>query len=205
MSFREYQRFRGGQVRLTEHRNRAEEQDGGFDNSAMQGSSQVYVTSSNLPGLVTAYRSLADGGRMPTKEAYLALLEAAANYSLDRSNTVISAELKKAGVQLDEAEDLTGGLLQEQGSTALGWKLAWYTWEDARRGGIDLGSEGFDYLLRVSIHFNWSECHSETDERKRCIGCNPSWSTLPLPDQLRPLESFRRPKPHNLLLQRAAS
>jgi hypothetical protein len=112
------------------------------------------VTENNLPGLLTAYASLASTGRKPSRDAYMALLEAAGAYSVQRA--ALDQDRNNTRVQTAENTDaldpnLAKGFLPEQGMTGLGWKLAWCAWQDARAGDTDLGIEGFDLLLHVRL------------------------------------------------------
>jgi hypothetical protein len=108
------------------------------------------VANNNLPGLLEGFQGMAKSGRKPSREAYLALLDAAADYSMERGNADVASSNERS---LEDGE-LTPEFLQEQGETGLGWQLAWCTWQDARLGDIDLGIEGLDLLIKVSLEFN---------------------------------------------------
>lgn len=104
------------------------------------------MTKLTLPALLKGFQGMAQSGRKPSREAYLTLLEAAADYSDKRGFT----SDQNTSFELSANEDSTQAFLHEQGETGLGWQLAWCTWQDARLGNIDLGIEGLDLLIKVS-------------------------------------------------------
>ncbi|KAJ9125186.1 hypothetical protein QFC22_000140 [Naganishia vaughanmartiniae] len=98
----------------------------------------------------------------PSINAYLSLMEAAAEYSQVRKGEDVpglrqalgeTATSTAAGSRLKGAAagDVGHGLkLGGHEGTGLGWKIAWSAWADARAGGIDLGARGFELLLLAS-------------------------------------------------------
>ena len=113
----------------------------------------VILTKKTLPGLLEGFQSMAASGRKPSKEAYLALLEAAAEYSASRGFTTDGGKI----VETSEDGESVQAFLPEHGETGMGWQLAWCTWQDARLGDIDLGVEGVDLLIKVS-RGSWAIC-----------------------------------------------
>lgn len=95
-----------------------------------------------LPTLLTTFQSMTEQGQRPTRKAYLELLQAAAEYSNERE-AVRSDNGKNA-----ESEEMAGG---DGDETGLGWKIAWSAWEDARLGGLELGIEAFDLLVKAAM------------------------------------------------------
>ncbi|WVF68838.1 hypothetical protein IAT40_003611 [Kwoniella sp. CBS 6097] len=80
----------------------------------------------SLPELFKTLTELKAANRRPRPAAYIAVIKAAGDFSLSRSS------------EGDEAENL-------------GWQVALAAWEDAKKGGLDLGSEGFESLLRFTV------------------------------------------------------
>ncbi|WVQ96342.1 hypothetical protein IAU59_003446 [Kwoniella sp. CBS 9459] len=80
----------------------------------------------SLPELLKTLTDLKSQSRRPRPAAYIAVIKAAGDFSLSRSS------------EGDEAENL-------------GWQVALAAWEDAKKGGLDLGSEGFESLLRFTV------------------------------------------------------
>lgn len=105
------------------------------------------MAKNNLPGLLEGFQGMAKSGRKPSREAYLALLGAAADYSTERCFT----DAAPSASQLIADSEAGSDFLEEQGETGLGWQLAWCTWQDARLGDVDLGIEGLDLLIKVSL------------------------------------------------------
>ncbi len=78
---------------------------------------------------------LRDENRKPTAAGYLAIMGAALDYAERRGNTLANGKGR--------------GELQSS-NEGLGWHIALSAWEDAKRGGIDLGSDGLHLLMKVS-------------------------------------------------------
>lgn len=98
-----------------------------------------------LPSLVKVFGYMKARGEQPSKSAYWAIMEAAAEYSRVRQGEDVPAlwaEVTDAGVK--------GKAMEGHERTGLGWKIAWSAWTDARAGGIDLGVRGYEILLEVS-------------------------------------------------------
>jgi hypothetical protein len=106
---------------------------------------QPLITKPTLGAMLEGFQKMAESNRKPSRTAYLALLEAAVSYSRERGGGGESMET------LQSFADDGPRFLSEQGETGLGWKLAWCTWQDARSGGIDLGIDGLDLLIKVSL------------------------------------------------------
>ncbi|WWC62831.1 uncharacterized protein I303_105429 [Kwoniella dejecticola CBS 10117] len=79
----------------------------------------------SLSHLLNRLSQLRADSRRPRPEAYIAILQAAGDFSLSRT------------VQGDESDNL-------------GWHVAQAAWEDAKAGQVDLGEEGMEALLRLS-------------------------------------------------------
>ncbi|KAJ9093125.1 hypothetical protein QFC19_008468 [Naganishia cerealis] len=90
-------------------------------------------------------------------------MEAAAEYSQARNGEDVpelrsaldgetTASSLSAGLRGGQAQDTidSGNRLDGHERTGLGWKIAWCAWQDARAGGIDLGTRGFELLLQAS-------------------------------------------------------
>ncbi|OCF37281.1 hypothetical protein I317_06872 [Kwoniella heveanensis CBS 569] len=80
----------------------------------------------SLPELLKKLTDLKGQSRRPRPAAYIAVIKAAGDFSLSRSS------------EGNESENL-------------GWQVALAAWEDAKKGGLDLGSEGFESLLRFTV------------------------------------------------------
>jgi hypothetical protein len=96
-----------------------------------------------LPSLLSTFSEMTSRSEQPNRQAYLSLLKAASDYSIARGGT--GGHEVQGGV-----EGTLNNPWKEHGEVGLGWKVAWCAWKDAAEGGIDLGIQGFDLLLRVS-------------------------------------------------------
>nr|XP_018262115.1 uncharacterized protein I303_05130 [Kwoniella dejecticola CBS 10117]OBR84273.1 hypothetical protein I303_05130 [Kwoniella dejecticola CBS 10117] len=82
----------------------------------------------SLSHLLNRLSQLRADSRRPRPEAYIAILQAAGDFSLSRT------------VQGDESDNL-------------GWHVAQAAWEDAKAGQVDLGEEGMEALLRFTVMY----------------------------------------------------
>lgn len=103
------------------------------------------VVHTTLPALLTTFESMTKQGQRPTRKAYLELLQAAAEYSNERE-----AVRTGSGDNTDGHPSLSGSG-GSGNDTGLGWKIAWSAWEDARLGGLELGIEAFDLLVKAAM------------------------------------------------------
>nr|XP_031864431.1 uncharacterized protein CI109_000345 [Kwoniella shandongensis]KAA5531503.1 hypothetical protein CI109_000345 [Kwoniella shandongensis] len=84
-------------------------------------------TTQSLPTLLKTLSDLKSKSRRPTPSAYITIIKAAGDYALGRNAS-----------DGDETE-------------GLGWQVAMAAWDDAKRGGIDLGTDGIESLMRFSV------------------------------------------------------
>ncbi|WVR06552.1 hypothetical protein IAU60_003583 [Kwoniella sp. DSM 27419] len=97
----------------------------------------------SLPLLLRDLAAFKAQSRKPKASAYIAIIQAAGDFALSRSN------------EGDESENL-------------GWQVAIAAWNDAELGGMNLGKEGLDALLRMVLLLNDMFAH----------GITPSISTV---------------------------
>lgn len=100
-----------------------------------------------LPSLIKVFGYMKARGEQPSKSAYWAIMEAAAEYSRVRQGEDVPALW--AEVVTGAAVKGKAAAMEGHERTGLGWKIAWSAWTDARAGGIDLGVRGFEILLEV--------------------------------------------------------
>ncbi|KAK8858809.1 hypothetical protein IAR55_003039 [Kwoniella newhampshirensis] len=91
----------------------------------------------SLPSLLKTLAELKSKSRRPTPSAYITIIKSAGDYALGRSAT-----------DGDETD-------------SLGWQVAMAAWEDAKRGGLDLGAEGYESLMRARVRAASSSSNPE--------------------------------------------
>ncbi|WWD18700.1 hypothetical protein CI109_103154 [Kwoniella shandongensis] len=94
-------------------------------------------TTQSLPTLLKTLSDLKSKSRRPTPSAYITIIKAAGDYALGRNAS-----------DGDETE-------------GLGWQVAMAAWDDAKRGGIDLGTDGIESLMRLhGVETAWDRVKS---------------------------------------------
>ncbi|GHJ85611.1 hypothetical protein NliqN6_2013 [Naganishia liquefaciens] len=104
-----------------------------------------------LPSLIKVFAYMKARGTSPSKSAYWALIEAAAEYSRTRQGEDVPwlwEEQAERDLPVSRGGEQGGVAAHER--TGLGWKIAWSAWTDARAGGIDLGVRGYETLLEAA-------------------------------------------------------
>lgn len=100
-----------------------------------------------LADLIKGLQEMSEEGRQPTKDAYLKLMTSAVWHARNRETA------SNSGFPYGELaeEKIASPFLQAHGTPSLGWKIALCAWEDARKGGIDLGMDGFELLMKAAL------------------------------------------------------
>ncbi|KAK4688370.1 TRIAP1/MDM35 family protein, partial [Tremellales sp. Uapishka_1] len=91
------------------------------------------------PALLQTLGTLKAQNRRPTAAAYIAVLKAAAEYAIGRGGVL-------NGMTAASSEDRFG-------AEGLGWQIALGAWEDAKRGGVEIGDTAYEHLLRFTIPY----------------------------------------------------